>query len=175
MFGSTFAALTYIVPFLHEVTGISAGLVSVFLLVYGVAAAVGSFGGGRFADWNAGAHPGHGVRRRSGFIGCALPLRQQPVPRGATAAGPRRVLDGAGSVAAVPRRRLAGPGGQLAQSLPASAINLGIAFGSFAGGVALGAFTASAAVLTGLVIAVVAVPVALATSRLEPPTQQERK
>jgi MFS transporter, DHA1 family, inner membrane transport protein len=74
---------------------------------------------------------------------------------------------------------LAGPGSQLAQSLPASAINLGIAFGSFAGGVALGAFTTSAAVLTGLLIAIIAVPVALATRRLEPPScttqPQERK
>jgi DHA1 family inner membrane transport protein len=66
---------------------------------------------------------------------------------------------------------LAGPGSQLAQSLPASAINLGIAFGSFAGGVALGAFTTSAAVLTGLVIAVIAVPVAWTTSGLEPPSR----
>ena len=54
VFGSTFAALTYIVPFLQDVTGVSDGLVSIFLLIYGVAAAVGSFDGGRFADWNAG-------------------------------------------------------------------------------------------------------------------------
>jgi MFS transporter, DHA1 family, inner membrane transport protein len=54
VFGSTYAALTYIVPFLQNVTGVSDALVSVFLLAYGVAAAVGSFGGGRFADWDAG-------------------------------------------------------------------------------------------------------------------------
>ncbi len=68
---------------------------------------------------------------------------------------------------------LAGPGGALAQSLPASAANVGIAFGSFAGGVAVGSFTASAAVLTGLIIAVISVPVAWATSLLKPPVVEQ--
>jgi DHA1 family inner membrane transport protein len=64
---------------------------------------------------------------------------------------------------------LAGPGGQLAQSLPASAANVGIAFGSFAGGIAIGTVDASATVVTGLILAVVTIPVAWATSFLEPP------
>jgi MFS transporter, DHA1 family, inner membrane transport protein len=64
---------------------------------------------------------------------------------------------------------LAGPSGAFAQSLPASAANVGIAFGSFAGGVAIGSFTASAAVIAGLIIAVIAIPVAWATSFLQPP------
>jgi DHA1 family inner membrane transport protein len=68
---------------------------------------------------------------------------------------------------------LAGPGGAFAQSLPASAANVGIAIGSFAGGVAIGSFTASAAVIAGLIIAVIAVPVAWATSYLKPPTAAE--
>jgi DHA1 family inner membrane transport protein len=37
---------------------------------------------------------------------------------------------------------LAGPGGQLASSLPVSAANVGIALGSYSGGVAIGTFTA---------------------------------
>jgi DHA1 family inner membrane transport protein len=57
--------------------------------------------------------------------------------------------------------------------LPASAANVGIAFGSFAGGVAIGSFTASAAVITGLIIAVIAIPAAWATSFLKPPTVAE--
>jgi DHA1 family inner membrane transport protein len=68
---------------------------------------------------------------------------------------------------------LAGPGGTLAQSLPASAANVGIAVGSFAGGVAIDYFSASAAVLTGLSIAVIAIPVAWATSILKPPPAAE--
>lgn len=43
-FAAVYAALTYIVPFLQRVTGISGPLISVFLLAYGVATAVGSFG-----------------------------------------------------------------------------------------------------------------------------------
>ena len=52
---------------------------------------------------------------------------------------------------------LAGAGGPLAASLPASAVNVGIALGSVAGGVAIDASGLHAAVLTGAAIAVVAV------------------
>jgi DHA1 family inner membrane transport protein len=64
---------------------------------------------------------------------------------------------------------LAGPGAQLASSLPASAANVGIAVGAYAGGVAIGTFTASSAVITGLIIAVISIPVAWAASFLKPP------
>jgi MFS transporter, DHA1 family, inner membrane transport protein len=50
---------------------------------------------------------------------------------------------------------------------------VGIAFGSAAGGVAIGRSTASSAVLTGLVIAVLAIVVAWATSFLKPPLVAE--
>jgi DHA1 family inner membrane transport protein len=68
---------------------------------------------------------------------------------------------------------LAGPGGPLAQSLPSSAANLGVAFGSFAGGIAVGTFDTSAAVIAGLLIALIAIPVAWATSFIGPPLVQE--
>jgi DHA1 family inner membrane transport protein len=55
---------------------------------------------------------------------------------------------------------LAGPDGQLASSLPASAANVGIALGANAGGVAIGTFPASSAVITGLIIAVISTPIA---------------
>ena len=64
---------------------------------------------------------------------------------------------------------LAGPGGQLASSLPASAINLGIALGSLAGGMAYSHSGVKAPVITGLVIAVTAIAAAVATRRLAPP------
>ncbi|GGR86952.1 hypothetical protein GCM10010252_27090 [Streptomyces aureoverticillatus] len=53
VFASTYAALTYIVPFLAEVTGVGGAPAGGFLLAYGAATAIGSFGGGRFADQNA--------------------------------------------------------------------------------------------------------------------------
>lgn len=169
VFGSTFAALTYIVPFLQDVTGISGALVSVFLLAYGVATAAGSFGGGRFADRNAERTLVVAAIGTAGSLAALYLLGSSPVLVGLLLVALGACAMGAGPSLQYRVVALAGPGGELAQSLPASAINLGIAFGSLAGGVAVGAFTASAAVLTGLVIAVVAVPVAWATGRLEPP------
>ncbi len=155
-------------PFLQNVTGISGALISVFLLAYGVATAVGSFDGGRFAHQRR-PDPNRRDHRRGSVPADALPRRRDRVPRrpccwpGACPASAWRPSLQYRTVS------LAGPGGQLASSLSASAINLGIAFGSFIGGVAIGSFTASAAVLTALIIAVIAIPVAWATSYLKPP------
>ncbi len=170
MFSSLYAALTYIVPFLQTVTGISGGLISVFLLAYGVATAVGSFGGGRFADTNAARTLIVGT---TGVAVCLLALYLV----GTIAVPVALVLLASGGFAMgmAPSLQyrvvsLAGPGGAFAQSLPASAANVGIAFGSFIGGVAIGSFTVSAAVIAGLIIAAAAIPVAWATSFLAPPT-----
>jgi DHA1 family inner membrane transport protein len=169
VFASVYAALTYIVPFLQTVTGISGGMVSVFLLAYGGAAAVGSFGGGRFADSNAGrtlvvGSVGVAVSLLTLYLVGTIPVL---VALALLASG----VFAMGMAPSMQYRvvSLAGPGGPFAQSLPASAANVGIALGSLAGGVAVGGFTASAAVITGLVIAAVAIPVAWATSFLTPP------
>ncbi|WP_218004980.1 MFS transporter [Actinomadura macra] len=168
-FAAVYSALTYIVPFLEDVTGISGALISLFLLAYGVATAVGSFAGGRFADQNAAR------TLIVGAVGVAVSLLVLYL------AGTIAVLValallafGLFAMGMVPSMQyrvvsLAGPGGQLASSLPASAANVGIALGAYSGGVALGAFTASSAVITGLVIAVIAIPVAWAASLLTPP------
>jgi DHA1 family inner membrane transport protein len=171
VFGSTFAALTYIVPFLQDVTGVPESLVGVFLLAYGVAAAVGSFGGGRFADRNAARTLVVGAVVATGALAGLYLFGTNPYLVGALLLALGACAMGMGPSLQYRVVTLAGPGGELAQSLPASAINLGIAFGSFAGGVALGMFGSSAAVLAGLAIAVIAVPVAWATSRLQPPPE----
>jgi DHA1 family inner membrane transport protein len=169
VFAALFAALTYVVPFLQDVTGISGALISVFLLAYGVATAIGSFGGGRFADANAAR------TLIAGTIGVAASLLALYVVGAVAllvvAALAALGMFGFGMAPSLQYRvvSLAGPGGQLAQSLPASTINLGIAFGSAAGGVAIGTFATSAAVLTGLVLAAVSIVAAWATSFLKPP------
>jgi MFS transporter, DHA1 family, inner membrane transport protein len=173
VFAALFAALTYLVPFLHNVTGISGAAISLFLLAYGVATAVGSFGGGRFADANAARTLLVGT---VGVAGSLLALYLLgAVPFLAAAALVAVGLFGFGLAPSLQYRvvSLAGPGGQLAQSLPASAINLGIAFGSAAGGIAIGTTTTSAtpaAVITGLILAAIAIAAAWATSNLRPPT-----
>jgi DHA1 family inner membrane transport protein len=169
VFGAAFAALTYIVPFLQQVTGVSGALISVFLLAYGVATAVGSFGGGRFADRDAGRALIVAVVGATGSLAGLYLFGTNPFLVALLLLALGAFVMGSGPSLQYRVVALAGPGGQLAQSLPASAINVGVAFGSFAGGVAIGGFTAAAAILTGLVIAIVAVPVAWATSRLEPP------
>jgi MFS transporter, DHA1 family, inner membrane transport protein len=173
VFGAAFAALTYIVPFLQQVTGISGSLISVYLLAYGVATAVGSFGGGRFADRNAGRTLIVATIGVAGSLAALYLFGMNPILVALLLLALGAFVMGSGPSLQYRVVALAGPGGQLAQSLPASAINVGVAFGSFAGGVAIGIFTASAAILTGLVIAIVAVPVAWATSRLEPPVVED--
>jgi MFS transporter, DHA1 family, inner membrane transport protein len=169
LFASTYAALTYIVPFLETVTSISGGLISVFMLAYGVATAVGSFGGGRFADANAGRTL---VAAAIGVAACLVALYfVGPFPVLVAVVLLAFGLFAMGMTPSLQYRvvGLAGPGGAFAQSLPASAANLGIAFGSFVGGVAIGTFTESAGVVAGLILAVIAIPVAGATSLLRPP------
>ncbi|MEV6520785.1 MFS transporter [Longispora sp. NPDC051575] len=169
VFATAFAAWTYIVPFLQEITGINGSVLSVFLLAYGVATAVGSFGGGKFADWNAGR------ALIIGSIGLAISLALLYFV-GSVAFLVALVLIALGLshygiVASLQVRviTLAGPGGQLAQSLPVSAANIGIAFGAFAGGIAIKNYTANAPVITGLVLAVITILVAWGTSYLKPP------
>ncbi|MGV9638547.1 MFS transporter [Nocardia rhamnosiphila] len=169
-FGSLYAGLTYLIPFLTDVTGVSGALISAFLLLYGVAAAVGSFGGGRFADQNAGRTL---IVATVGAVISWLVLYF--LGTNAWLVAPALLFLGIFAMGMAPSLQyrvvdLAGPGGPLAHSLPASAINLGIAVGSFAGGVAVGEFTSSAAVLTALIIAALAIPVAWGTSYLTWPS-----
>ncbi|ATE55361.1 MFS transporter [Actinosynnema pretiosum] len=168
LFASSYGALTYLTPFLERVTGVSGALLSAFLLCYGAAAAVGSFAGGRFAD------SGAARAMLLGGVGTALALLVLHL------GGSSPVLVALGLVAwglfaqgAVPAYQyrvleLAGPGSQLASALPASAANVGIAVGSAVCGLAI-AGDPSGALLTGLVIGVVALPVAWFALRLRPP------
>jgi MFS transporter, DHA1 family, inner membrane transport protein len=168
-FAAVYAALTYIVPFLQTVTGVSGPWISVFLLAYGVATAVGSMGGGRFADRNAAR------TLIAGCIGVVAALAVLHLLGAVAVLAAAAVLAlglfGMGMAPSLQYRvvSLAGPGGALAQSLPASAVNVGIALGSFAGGVAIERSTASSVALPGLAIAVIAVVVAWATRNLTPP------
>lgn len=168
-FAAVYSALTYVVPFLTDVTDVSDGMVSVFLLAYGVATAVGSLAGGRFADRNAAR------TLVVGAVGVAASLLAlQLVGTVAVLVAPALVAFGLFAMGMVPSMQyrvvsLAGPGGQLASSLPAAAANMGIALGAYAGGLAYGAATASAPVLTGLAIAVIAVLAAWGAAFLKPP------
>lgn len=49
-YGGNFIAFTFLAPMLNEVTGLSAGAVSLVLLLYGASVAVGNIAGGKLAD-----------------------------------------------------------------------------------------------------------------------------
>ncbi|MEH8158417.1 MFS transporter [Aeromonas veronii] len=49
-YGGAFTAFTFLTPILQQVSGFSAGAVSLILLVYGVSVAVGNIWGGKLAD-----------------------------------------------------------------------------------------------------------------------------
>jgi DHA1 family inner membrane transport protein len=169
IFAAIQSALTYLVPFLDQVTGVSGPPVSAFLLAYGAATAIGSFGGGRFADANAAR------ALVVGTIGVTASLLALRLVGGHAVLVWVAVfalgLFGMGMAPSMQYRvvGLAGPGAPLAASLPASAVNAGIAAGSVTGGAAIEVAGVPAAVLTGAVIAVVAVAAAGATSRLTAP------
>ncbi|MEU4403631.1 MFS transporter [Streptosporangium sp. NPDC023963] len=173
VFSAVFAALTYLVPFLQRVTGISGAMLSVFLLAYGGATAVGSFSGGKFADRNAG---GTLIIGSIGIVVSLLALYF--VGSIAWLVALVLLALGLSFYGIVPSLQvrvivLAGPGGQLAQSLPVSAANVGIAFGAFAGGVAINDYSVSATVIIGLILSLVTVAVAWGTSLLKPPVVEE--
>ena len=175
VFATVYSVLTYIVPFLRSVTGISGGLISLFLLAYGAATVVGSFAGGRFADQNAAR------TLIVGTTGVAVSLLVLYVAASiGTLVALALLAFGFFAMVMVPSLQyrvvsLAGSGGQLASSLPASAANVGIALGAHVGGVAIGAYTVSSAVITGLIIAVISIPVAWAASFLRPQVNVEAK
>jgi DHA1 family inner membrane transport protein len=160
------SVLTYVVPFLDEVTHVRGSVVSVFLLAYGVATTVGSSVGGRFADANAARALVIGSTGLLASIGLMAPFGASPVLVAVAILG--MGLFGMGMAPSLQHRvvTLAGPGGPLAASLPASAVNAGIAIGSLAGGAAVTIEGVGATVAVGGVFAVVAIVIAVATRGL---------
>jgi MFS transporter, DHA1 family, inner membrane transport protein len=169
LFAGQYAALTYIGPFLVERTGVSGELISAFLLAYGAATAVGAFAGGRFADRRAPRAILFGNAWLVVAIGLLAAVGDSPVLVAVTLLAWGVV--GIGMVPALQFRvvGLAGPGRELAATLPASAINLGIAAGSLAGGWAIGAHGSTAPVIAGVILLVAALPVAWWSGRLTAP------
>jgi DHA1 family inner membrane transport protein len=167
--GGQFAALTYLTPFLGRVTHISGPAISLFLFAYGIANAAGTFAGGRAADRNPTgtlivANLVLVVAMAALYFGGSSPIL---VALGLLVWG----VVGFGLVPSLQYRvvSLAGPGQDLAATLPASAVTAGIALGALGGGRAESAHGPSAAILTGLIICMAALPLSWATSFLKPP------
>jgi DHA1 family inner membrane transport protein len=167
--GGQFATLTYLALFLEQVTGVSGPVVSVFLLAYGIANAVGTFAGGWAADRNAVRTLMLANMLLVLALGALYLTGSVPVLAALALCG--WGLVGFGLVPSLQYRvvSLAGPGRDLAATLPASAVTAGIAVGALAGGWAVSHHGASAAALAGLATCAAALPVTWATGFLKPP------
>lgn len=162
------SAVTYLVPFLAEVTDVSGPAVGVYLLAYGVATTVGSFVGGRFADASATRALVVGATGVTVSLLVLFTFGGNPIVAAIAVLGIG--MFGMATGPSLQHRvvSLAGPGAPLAASLPASAVNAGIAGGAFAGGVAIDLAGVPAAVLTGAAVAAISIVAAWATGFLKP-------
>ena len=169
VFAGIQSALTYLVPYLHVAAGVSGAGVGVFLLGYGVATSIGSAAGGRFADADAARTLVVGSLGVTGSLLLLYLGGTSAVVAGLAVLG--MGLFGMGMAPSMQHRvvGLAGSGAALASSLPASAVNAGIASGSLAGGLAIDRAGVPAAIGAGVVIALLAAVVAAATARLHLP------
>lgn len=169
LFAAPGAVMGFLMPLLEHVTGVSGPLVSTILVAYGVANVMGSFLGGRLADANAARAL---VFVTLGLVASSAVLYvAQAQPLVAVAALLAWAVFASSAPASVQHRSmsLAGPAGALVASLPASAASAGIALGSTASGMAYTAAGPSVVIITGMIIALSALSLAVATCRLRPP------
>jgi DHA1 family inner membrane transport protein len=173
LLGAQFTAFTYLTPFLDSVTGISGGLVSVFLLSFGIAAAAGTLLGGRAADHSASTSLLIANTLLVGALGTLYLVGATPVLVALALAA--WGLVGFGLVPSLQLRviDLAGSGGDLAATLGASAVNGGIAAGSLLGGAVLASRGARDTVLAAAILCAIALPATWATRLLTAPTEDE--
>jgi DHA1 family inner membrane transport protein len=169
LMGAQFTAFTYLTPFLGKVTGVSGGLVSVFLLVFGLAAAAGTFLGGRAADRSATTTLLVANIVLLGALGALYLVGSTPVL--ALIALAAWGFAGFAIIPALQLRviNLAGTGGDLASTLGASAVNAGIAVGSLIGGFVLARHGASAPLVVAATLCALAIPATWAARFLTPP------
>jgi DHA1 family inner membrane transport protein len=134
LIGGQFSAFTYMAPYLKEVTSASADSIGFYLLLYGAAGAAGMVAGGAFADRNAARTL---IIANAMLVPCLASLYMFGTVPLATAVA--LTVWGFVSFALVPSLQLrvvslAGEAADLAATLSASAVNVGIALGSLIGG-----------------------------------------
>ncbi|MCZ4351613.1 MFS transporter [Roseovarius aestuarii] len=176
-YGGNFIAFTFLAPMLNEVTGLSAGAVSLVLLLYGASVAVGNIAGGKLAD-RIGAVASLTVI----FAGLAISL----VALGAFLTHPIAAIAvaafwGGFAFANVPPlqsyvvqiAREVSPGAvDVASGLNIGAFNLGIAGGAWAGGLVVESIGLAAAPYIAAGVVVVGIILVRLSGRLNATTPQ---
>jgi predicted MFS family arabinose efflux permease len=165
-YAGSFTAYTYIAPLLTEVTHVSSHTVGIFMLIYGVLAAIGNVIGGKLSDRL-------GVNRTSVALiaGIAIiALGMWGFASSAVAMGILVALLGMFTFAAVPalQARLIGVAEQhaphahgVAAGLNIAGFNSGIALGSLVGGTTLGTLGVTYTGLAGALISALGLVVLL--------------
>ena len=175
-YGGNFIAFTYLAPMLTDVTGLSAGAVSLVILLYGASVAVGNILGGRLAD-RMGPVPAltlifAGLAVLLAAFGLALP---HPVAAVAVVA-----LWGGFAFANVPplqayvvqiARQVSPDAVDVASGLNIGAFNLGIALGAAVGGIVVDHLGLIAAPFVGALIVAASIGLTRLSGRLEEPTK----
>jgi MFS transporter, DHA1 family, inner membrane transport protein len=172
LMGGQFIAFTYLASFLAEVTHISGGLTSAFLLAFGLAAMAGTLLGGRAADRSATATLLAANATMVAALGALYLVGSSPAL--VLAALAAWGLAGFALAPAVLLRviTLADAGAHLAPTLGISAFNAGIAAGSLLGGAIISRYGAEATVVTALIVTAVAFPAAWASNFLQAPNPE---
>jgi DHA1 family inner membrane transport protein len=169
LFAAPGAVMSFLVPLIEHVTGVSGASAGAILAAYGAANVAGSFIGGRLADVSASRALIIVTLGLVTSFGVLLVVRTQP-PLAVVAILAWAVFASSAPPSVQHRSMsLAGPAGGLVASLPASAASAGIAVGSTASGLAYTAAGPVAVMITGIVIAFGALALAVATRRLRPP------
>ena len=171
-YGGNFVAFTFLAPMLTGVTGLSAGAVSLVILLYGASVAAGNILGGRLSD-RVGPVPALTLI----FVGLALMLAalglalSHPVAAIAVVA-----LWGGFAFANVPPlqtyvvqiAREVSPGAvDVASGLNIGAFNLGIAFGAWSGGLVVDHVGLAATPFVGAVAVVAGIGLTRLSGRLD--------
>lgn len=169
-YAGSFTAYTYIAPLLTDVTHVSGATVSIFMLIYGVLAAIGNVIGGKMTDRI-------GVDRSSVIVisGIAfVALGVWAFASSALAMGVLVALLGLFTFAAVPalQARLIGIAEQhaphaygVAAGLNIAGFNFGIALGSVLGGVTISTVGVSYMGLVGALVSVLGLALLMVRNR----------
>ncbi|MBD8875084.1 MFS transporter [Roseibium polysiphoniae] len=176
-YGGNFIAFTFLAPMLNEVTGLSAGAISLVMLLYGASVAVGNIAGGKLSD-RIGAVPALTLI----FAGLAVAL----LALGSTLTNPIAAIAvtafwGGFAFANVPPlqsyvvqiAREVSPGAvDVASGLNIGAFNLGIAGGAFAGGFVVEGIGLAATPYIAAGVVVVGIVLVRLSGRLNVPSPQ---
>lgn len=170
-FGGTFTLFTYLSPILEQISGYSAGAISILLLIYGVALAIGNIIGGRSAN----RHPVKALRWIFLIQGVVLLLQMWLLPNHILSVLSVIILGfcafmmspGVQAYIVTLAEKLVPSAKDIASALNISAFNVGIAAGSALGGVAVNYLTYLDTAWIGAVMVGLALGLALLSYSLD--------